>query len=432
VFSESASSEEKDSIPLRSRTCSHVVCNSCVQNMQLADWEQRVQKWLPCPVCRQEKAFNDTDRFVCHTMCTLVRSILKKLPDSSETPGVTTNTSEAAAAATDSSPPSSLRPLDPPLTSKGAHPSAAPDDETMNKRSAKTGSRGCGMDSSPPSPKKPKRLSNRKDGALETSSESENEGSGVHKKSIPISDNEKEDEEPVDTREYFAVKLEIQDEYETETPAVKRDDCAVKLERSDSEKEDTTPVIKAEYVATKVESDSKNSGKEDNPIIKTEDLAVQLERGNEKEYEQSVKRESFSADESDEDVTLDAQDLDAGTTSIGRMTLSNAARNSGIQGLATMIDAMPSRFEEVLLLMDFLFDCEDQDSYHHRLFIGAGSRTNGILDGLRKGMSTRQKLRNFKTKNPRHPAVSWHVAKKEWVPPTKDALEHFIRLLEAM
>jgi hypothetical protein len=68
-------------------------------------------------------------------------------------------------------------------------------------------------------------------------------------------------------------------------------------------------------------------------------------------------------------------------------------------------DPMPSRFEEVLLLIDFLFDCEDEDSYHQWLFIGAESRTSGSLDGVRKGMSTRQKLRKFKTKNPRHPGV---------------------------
>lgn len=53
------------------------------------------------------------------------------------------------------------------------------------------------MDASPPSPKKSKRLSNRKDGALESSSESGNEGSGLQKGSVPTSDNEKEDEEPV-------------------------------------------------------------------------------------------------------------------------------------------------------------------------------------------------------------------------------------------
>lgn len=289
------------------------------------------------------------------------------------------------------------------------------------------------MNALPPSPKKLKMLYNRKDGALEASSESENEGSGVQKGSVSTSDNEKEDEQPVIRREYSAVKLESQGENGAQTPAFKRV-CAVKLESSDSEQEDTKPVIKTEYAATKVESDSENSGKEEKTIIKTEDLAVKLEHASEKEDEKTVKQESVSADASDEDVTLDVQELDARTTSIGRMKLSNAARNSGILGLATLIndDVMPSRFEEVLLLMDFLFDCEDEDSYHQRLFIGAGSRTNGALDGLRKGMSTRQKLRKLKTKSPRHPAVSWHVANKEWVPPTKDALEHFIRLLKDM
>jgi hypothetical protein len=368
-------------------------------------------------------------------MCPLVRSILKNLPNVLITPGVTTNTSEAPGATADNSPPSFSRLLEMPPTSKGAPPSTATNGGNVNKKSATASCRGSGMDYLPPSPKKPKIIPNRKDGSLEASSESEKEGSDVQKGSVPTSDNEKEDEQIVIKRKSFAANLERQGKYEAETPAVKRDNCGVKVESRDSEKEDTKPVIKTEYAVSKVESDSENSGKEEKPIIKTEDLAVKLEPGSEKEDEHIFKRESLSADESsNEDVTSDARELDADTASIGRMKLSNAARNSGIEGLATVINdnMMPSRFEEVFLLMDFLFDSEDEDSYHQRLFIRAGSRTNGSLDGLRKGMSTRQKLRKFKTKNPRHPTVSWHLAKKEWIPQTKDALEHFIRLLKYM
>jgi hypothetical protein len=209
-------------------------------------------------------------------------------------------------------------------TSKGAPPSTATNDENVNKRSARTSSRGSEMDSLPPSPKK---LPNRKDGALEASRESENEGFGVQKGSVPTSDNEKEEEQPVIGREYFAVKLESQGEYEDETPAFKRDGCAVKLEISDSEKEETKPVIKAEYAATKVESDSENSGKEEKSTIKTKYIAVKLERGSEKEDEKIFQQTN---------PTRISLWMRGNWTSIVRMNLLNAARNSGIQGLATI------------------------------------------------------------------------------------------------
>lgn len=68
--------------------------------------------------------------------------------------------------------------------------------------------------------------------------------------------------------------MESQGEYEAEIPAFKRDDCAVKLEGSDNEIEDTKPVIKTEYAATKVETDSENSVKEEKTIIKTRSRSI--------------------------------------------------------------------------------------------------------------------------------------------------------------
>jgi hypothetical protein len=120
-------------------------------------------------------------------------------------------------------------------------------------------------------------------------------------------------------------------------------------------------------------------------------------------------------------------------TSIGRIELPSATKKSGFEGLSTMVgdEAMPTSFEEVFLLMDFFFGDEGV-SYHRRLFVEAGSTTNGVLNGKRLGRKTRLKLRDLKEKNPQHPSVSWHVRNKEWVPPTKDAMKHFIQLLKDM
>lgn len=129
-----------------------------------------------------------------------------------------------------------------------------------------------------------------------------------------------------------------------------------------------------------------------------------MERASEKEDEKAVKREFLTADDSDEDVTLCTGNVRRHYFHRQNEVI-KYCQNLGNLGLAVMIndDVIPSRLEEVLLLMDFLFDCEDEDLYHQRLW------TNGSLDGLRKGISTRQKLRKVKAKNPGHPAVSWQI-----------------------
>ena len=313
VFSESVSSEEKDKIPLQSRTCTHTVCTACIQNIQVAQAaEQRVKKWFPCPVCRQGKAFNITDSIVSHAMCLAVKSADIQISDAE-----------------------SLQPLAALIKSEA--PATSDNEHARTTRSSETNSTNIKKDEPylSPSPKRMKRCPDTSKDAALTVGESEEARSSA----------------------------------------------------------DTTDVGLASSV--------NDAGTRDDDDIDDVDAAS--------------------------DTSIGFIDM----ASIGRMQVPSAAKNSGFDGLSTMVgdEAMPTSFEELFLLMDFLLGDEGV-SYHRRLFVEAGSTTNGVLNGKRLGRKTRLKLRDLKEENPQHPSVSWHVRNKEWVPLTKDAMKHFIQLLK--
>ena len=59
-------------LPVRSAVCSHKLCCSCLTHMQLASSSGSISKWLKCPLCKQNTAFDAVnmpiDVFVCQTM----------------------------------------------------------------------------------------------------------------------------------------------------------------------------------------------------------------------------------------------------------------------------------------------------------------------------------------------------------------------------
>lgn len=153
------------------------------------------------------------------------------------------------------------------------------------------------------------------------------------------------------------------------------------------------------------------------------------ERHEESETHQSLQIPARSIENLAEETKPDAVVNKIPTGMLTQMRLSPQAKGSGWDGFDKMVDEnlLPRSFEEVFHLMDFLLD--DDKAYHRVLFVEAGSRSNGKLDGKRKGIRTRQMLRNLKKRDPQNAAVSWHRPKKAWIPPTKAHLKVFAELL---
>eukprot|EP00559_Dactyliosolen_fragilissimus_P008746 CAMPEP_0184856352 /NCGR_PEP_ID=MMETSP0580-20130426/1532_1 /TAXON_ID=1118495 /ORGANISM="Dactyliosolen fragilissimus" /LENGTH=1265 /DNA_ID=CAMNT_0027351335 /DNA_START=217 /DNA_END=4011 /DNA_ORIENTATION=- len=76
-------------LPVRSTTCSHTICHSCLERMRLAsntpneeeyedpfyDPQPRNRRWMTCPVCASRKAFDSRFPTVCLTTCALIECV---------------------------------------------------------------------------------------------------------------------------------------------------------------------------------------------------------------------------------------------------------------------------------------------------------------------------------------------------------------------
>lgn len=133
-----------------------------------------------------------------------------------------------------------------------------------------------------------------------------------------------------------------------------------------------------------------------------------------------------SANDDDDASSMDESVADV-TCRIGTIELPGNARNTGWNGFNDTLRErdMPLDFQDVIRLMDFLFTNEGEECYHEELWLDAGGK-HGAKKG---GMATRKKLRDYKKREPEHPAVTWHQPRQSWTPPTKHALEHLIRVL---
>jgi len=101
----------------------------------------------------------------------------------------------------------------------------------------------------------------------------------------------------------------------------------------------------------------------------------------------------------------------------------------GVDGIASLSEKdseLPTRFQDIFHLMDFLFAPSHPKGTHYELLFMEGSLKRG-------GTKTRKWLRTFKKNNPTHKAVRWHQTKcQTWAPTNKTDLKAFVNLLNGL